>query len=171
MDKQKIRLHLEECNNLYKRYDSLYRKIARDFEMSESVLFILYFMRIAGGACSQSEICNGILQSKQTVNSAIKKMGEEGLLCLSCREGNKKSKCITLTPAGVGVAEKTADRVIEAEAAAISAMSGEEMERFLELYEKFISLLAAELDGLRPSGQDGKSGGAKTERERIEKEK
>lgn len=152
MDKSKIRLRLEECNNLYKRYDCLYRNIARDFNLSDSALCILYYLRMADRACSQSEICDGILQSKQTVNSAIKKMEEEGLLLLSCKEGNKKSKCITLTPAGASVAEKTADRVIEAEAAALSAMSEEEQENFLNLYEKFIDLLAVELDGLRQKG-------------------
>lgn len=146
MNREKILSRLKETNNLCKRENYIYRGIADSFDLSESALWILYFLRMAEEPCSQKEICDRMFQSKQTVNSAIKKLEEEGLLELVCRDGNKKSKRITLTPAGTALAERTADRVIEAEAAAMDSLTDEEQGLFLSLYDKFVSRLQTEMD-------------------------
>lgn len=146
MDRERILSRLKECNSLCKRENYIYRGIAGSFDLPDSALWILYFLRMAGEPCSQKELCDIMLQSKQTVNSAIKKMEEDGLLELACRDGNKKSKGITLTPAGRLLAERTADRVIEAEAAAMDSLTEEEQGLFLGLYDKFVSRLQAEMD-------------------------
>lgn len=143
-----------ELNALYKKYDYLYRGVAGRFGLSDAALGILYFVRMADGACSQSEICSLMMHSKQTVNSAIKRLEEEGLLVLACGEGNKKNKLITLTAAGETLAEKTADRVIRAEQAALDGLTEEEQGIFLKLFAGFVGRLETEMDALREAHEE-----------------
>lgn len=149
MSERKTAERMRESNALYKKYDYLYRGVAGRFGLSDAALGILYFVRMADGACSQSEICSLMLHSKQTVNSAIKRLEEEGLLVLACAEGNRKSKLITLTAAGEALAEKTADRVIEAELKALAGLTEEEQETFLELFARFVGRLETEMNALK----------------------
>lgn len=149
MDERKTAERMCELNALYKKYDYLYRGVAGRFGLSDAALGILYFVRMADGACSQSEICSLMLHSRQTVNSAIKRLEEGGLLVLACGEGNRKNKFITLTAAGKALAEKTADRVIQAEQTALTGLTEEEQETFLKLFDGFVGRLEAEMDALK----------------------
>lgn len=70
---------------------------------------------------------------KQTLNSAVRSMVEQGLLVLTPAPGGKRAKNLNLTEAGRALAEKTIARVVRAEAAAICRMGLERMETDLAI--------------------------------------
>ena len=73
---------------------------------------------------------SSLLEPKQTVNSALKKLVAEGYLALSAGT-DQRSKLVRLTPKGEQLARERVDRIPEAEAAALRAMSPDDRAAFL----------------------------------------
>lgn len=89
-----------EVNNIYKKNCEVYYKLASHFGMTETMFDILYFVRENDGGYTQVQLCESLHLRKQTVNSALKKLEKDGVICLSQDSGNKKSKTIHFTEKG-----------------------------------------------------------------------
>lgn len=139
MKKNNARKMLWEYNTIFKENDDIYRCAAKGLGVSDCALWILYAVR-AEENVTQKDICGTIHYPKQTVNSALKKLESEGCIVLSEME-DRRSKQISLTPKGVKLAEKTADKIVAAELAALSGLTDEERETFIELFRKYTELL------------------------------
>ena len=72
--------------------------------------------------------------SKQTVNSALRRMEREGLIYL---EAAGRGKDVCLTEAGERLACRTALRVIQAENQVFAAWSQADVEQYLALTRRF----------------------------------
>ncbi|MBQ8568368.1 MAG: DUF4364 family protein [Oscillospiraceae bacterium] len=146
MDKtaEQIRLY----NTLFKEYDKMYRNLSSKFGISECTMWILYFLRESDTPCTQKALCDIMLQSKQSINSALKKMEHEGFITLEYGSDNKKNKLITLTEKGKELAENTADKIISADKNAFAMLSENERTAYLELFGKHISFLKNEIQKL-----------------------
>ena len=136
-----------EYGDIIKEYDNIFRGIAKKMGLSECSFWILYILRTDNVEPVQSEICACLYESKQTVNSALKKMESEGYLELTSGK-DRRSKRILLTAAGLSLCERTVDRVIERERNALEDLTEEEQELFLALFRKFNSLLKAHMQGI-----------------------
>lgn len=140
MEKEAIRQTLSAYNALIKENDELYRGLAKGLGLSECRFWILYTLRTEYAPPIQSEICACLYQPKQTVNSALKKLEEEG--CIRLVPGpDRRSKRIGLTPKGEALCAKTVDRVIAMEQTAFAALSPEERGEFLRLFRRYTNLL------------------------------
>lgn len=139
--------HLLEYNRLYKENDELYRNAARELGLNDCAFWILYFLwENAEGAdgLTQSDICSMIYTPKQTVNSSLKRLEEDGYLRLT--EGSdRRSKLVGLTSRGKELAAETVDRVMEAELRAMGKLTEEEQTAFLGLFRKYTDLLKGEI--------------------------
>ena len=109
-------------NKETKKLDDLYRSAAKNCGMAECAFWILYTLRVEEKSFTQAEICEFLVEPKQTVNSALKKLVAEGYLALSAGT-DQRSKLVRLTPKGDQLARERVDRIPEAEAAALRAMS------------------------------------------------
>ena len=96
-----------EVNNIYKKNCEVYYKLASHFGMTETMFDILYFVRENDGGYTQVQLCESLHLRKQTVNSALKKLEKDGVICLSQDSGNKKSKTIHFTEKGKELAQST----------------------------------------------------------------
>ena len=105
---------LSEYNHVYKENTAIYRDLSIRLGLNESTFWILYTLRIEEPPVTQSDMCAILAYPKQTVNSALKKLEQEGLLTLFGERG-RGGKPIRLTEAGVKLAEQTVDLVIEGE--------------------------------------------------------
>ncbi len=144
----RAREHLSEYNELFKESDEIYRNAARNTGLSDCAFWILYFLREngdeAGGRLTQSSICSAIYAPKQTVNSSLKKLEEDGIIELT--EGpDRRSKSVGLTEAGKALAAETVDRVLRAEVRAMAGMEEKEQEIFLGLFRRYTELLKKEM--------------------------
>lgn len=137
---------LTKYNGLFKENDEIYRKAAKKLGLSDGVFWILYSLRDAGGDVTLSVLCGELYMPKQTVHSALKKMEQEGYICFSDGR-DRRSRYIRLTEKGSALAADTVDRVIEAETAAFSGLSGEEREAFISVFHKYTGLLRHTMKG------------------------
>ena len=85
--------------NLDKELSSIYQKQSKKFEISETTILILYAIRASENGVTQKEIIEEYLLPKQTVNSAMKKLLDEGKVFVS--EKNGREKRFLLTKEGV----------------------------------------------------------------------
>ena len=139
---------LSEYNSALKENDDIYRGLSKFYGLSECAFWILYTLRVSETPVTQSDICGVMFQPKQTVNSALKKMENEGYIKLNSA-ANRRFKEIILTKKGISLAQNTVDHVIHAEIEALSTMSSEEFTSFLHLLGKFTKTLKHQMDNVK----------------------
>lgn len=148
MKQQHSNRRISEFNSIYKKWDELYRDIAKAFGLSDCAFWILYSLRESDACLTQSDICNIIYQPKQTVNSALKKLEQDGYILLVPIK-DRRSKQITLTDKGLLLAEQTADRVLLAEETALTQFSCEELDLFFRFFYRYTDLLEQNLSKVK----------------------
>ena len=92
-------------NKEMKKLDDVYRNAAKTCGMAECAFWILYTLRVEEKSFTQAEICEFLVEPKQTVNSALKKLVAEGYLALSSG-ADQRSKLVQLTPKGEALARR-----------------------------------------------------------------
>lgn len=100
---------------IMKEFDEVYHKIATYYNLSDSSLWILYVLYQKKEGCTQKELCTDWYMSKQTINSSIKYLQNEGYILLNYEENNKKFKRIVMTEKGLELANRTVKKVVEIE--------------------------------------------------------
>ena len=138
---------LSEYNHLYKENTAIYRDLSIRMGLTESTFWILYTLRVEESPVTQSDMCAILGYPKQTVNSALKKLEQEGLLSLSGGRG-RGGKPIRLTEAGIKLAEQTVDFVIEAEQRALLDLSTGEQTRLLTLMRRYNDALTSHFSAM-----------------------
>lgn len=130
--------------NLDKELSSIYQKQSKKFEISETTILILYAIRASENGVTQKEIIEEYLLPKQTVNSAMKKLLDEGKVFVS--EKNGREKRLLLTKEGVKMAAKSADLILEAEKKAFFSFTEKEQKTIVSLLEKYNKRLEDEMN-------------------------
>ena len=114
--------------------DALYHALARRLGLSDSVMGLLFVLCDEGGACPLRLVLRRSGLSKQTVNSALRRLEAEGAVYL---EPLGRGKRVCLTEAGRALAEATVVRVMDAENAVLAAWPEEDVESYLRLTERY----------------------------------
>lgn len=130
-------------NEQMKRFDLIsseieaaYHEAAFRLGVPDSTMLILYTAYYNGGACLLGDITlSGA--SKQTINSALRKLEKEGIVYLESFEGRKKKVC--LTEQGMQLAEGTAARLIGIENEIFDSWSDEEINMYIELTKRYLT--------------------------------
>ena len=134
-----------EFNHLYKELDDLYHEAALNSSLSDCAFDILYGIFMLGDGCLQRDICKTSCIPKQTINSSIRKLENEGWIKLV--PGKGRSMQIFLTDDGQYVMQEKIYPVIKAENKALDALTSEECEHIRKPYPKYnIALLNEFLD-------------------------
>ena len=134
----------EEYSRLYKEEDSLYHRLAKHFGLSDSAFWIVYTLEAFQTPITQTELCGNLSLSKQTVNSSLKQLEQEGHIRLSGGPGRRKY--LELTPKGRELAARTARPVLAAEERAFHRMSPEEQANALALMRRHLKLVLQEAE-------------------------
>ena len=138
---------LIDFNREMKKLDDVYRSAAKSCGISECAFWILYTLRVEAKPFTQAEICEFLIEPKQTVNSALKKLEAEGYLALSSG-ADQRSKRVGLTEKGEQFAKACVDRIPEAEAAALCAMTAAERGELIRLTARYCALFAQQLKNI-----------------------
>lgn len=130
---------LKHFNHLITEMDAAYHEISLKLGLSDSAMSILYTICNYGESCLLQDICRQSGLSKQTINSALRKLEAGNILYLEM--AGSKSKRVTLTDAGKALAQKTALQVINTENEIFASWSREDVEKYLELTEDYLTAL------------------------------
>ena len=91
--------------------------------------------------CPLRDICAFSGLTKQTVNSALRKLEAEG--SVTTESSGARHKTVTLTPKGAELAEKTVAKVIEIENEILGSWPAEDLEKYIRLTEEFLVSMRA----------------------------
>lgn len=144
---------MQHFNYLISETNAAYHEAAFKLGISDSTMHILYAICNSGDRCLLSDICRLSGTSKQTINSALRKLEGEGIVYLEASDGRKKRAC--LTGKGKGLAEDTAVRLIEIENSIFDSWPKEELELYLELTRKYLDAFKERIQQLEICGEGG----------------
>lgn len=147
---------MKRLNHLIGETDAVYHEMAVRFGLSDSAVRILYTIcdYDDGTYCPLQVICRRTGISKQTINSAMRKLENEDIVYLTA--SGSKNKTVYLTEKGKRLAARTALRMIEIENHILDSWSKEDVKKYLELTERFLIALREESKGLIEES-DGKN--------------
>lgn len=127
---------MKRYNHLLGEINAVYHEMSLRLGLSDSAMIILYTICDAGNICPLQDICRRSGLTKQTVNSAIRKLEREGILYLET--AGPKTKNVCLTDAGKQLAEQTAMRIIQIENEIFVSWTQTDVQKYLELTEAFL---------------------------------
>lgn len=134
---------ISRINCLTGELDMLYHQAAKKLGVPDSILRILYAISGLGDGCRPTDVCRLAGLSKQTVNSALRRLECENILKLEHRDG--RCKQLRLTELGKQRVAESAGRLGDAERRATESFSEAEAAEYLRLMEKFNVAFAHEL--------------------------
>lgn len=120
--------------------NDIYQGVAKRLGLSDCAFWILYCLRSTGSDITQADICYALDQSKQTINSAIKKLERDGYIELSAGS-DRRRKIMRLTDKGMQLAHNTVDRVFAAWLEALSELADEEQDELISMFHSFTERL------------------------------
>lgn len=130
---------MKRYNHLVGEMNAVYHDISLHLGLSDSAMIILYTICDNGDSCPLHEISRLSGVSKQTINSAIRKLENEGIVYL--KPVGAKSKNVCLTDEGKQLAKHTAIRLIKIENEIFESWDKDDVEKYLELTERFLTSL------------------------------
>lgn len=133
---------LEIFNRLWKEQDDIWEMAAKRSGLSATVYWILYIMIVnKEKPITQTDLCEKWYLSRQTVNSAVKKMKEEGFVALVSEKGKGNVKYLTITEKGNTFAKKAILPLVEADILTFSSFKEEERELLIGLMQRQVNTL------------------------------
>lgn len=132
--------YIAAYNQLLKACDTVYHAAAARLGLSDCAFWILYTLHDAQQPIKQSDICDDASMPRQTVNSALKKLEQDGYLTLRRIEG-KMGKSIHLTEKGAQFVQKNIAPIMRAEEQACASFSDEEKTLFLNVFSTLVRRL------------------------------
>lgn len=133
-------------DRIYNENTLLYHRLARACGLLDCAFWLLYTLRSEEAPLTQTQLSEQLSLPKQTVNSALKKLVEEGVLRLEAADGNLKNKRVCLTEAGEAFLRRTVDRVFGVESAAAARLTEEERSALVALSQKLLDAFRAETE-------------------------
>ena len=137
---------IQKLNHLTSEIGSAYHDAALKLGLSDSSLMILYTLCEQGGESLLSDITHLSGVSRQTVNSALRKLEQNGTVTTSAVGGKLKKVC--LTDIGRVRAESTAGKIIGIENKIFDLWPKQDIETYLALSQKYLSMLKAQIKEL-----------------------
>ena len=122
---------LKENNRIYREMESIYHEICVKAGISDTDFIVLYSIVEFEDGCCQRKIAKQYSISRQTVNSSVKKLVQNGCVVLESGKGHDKQ--IVLTEKGKAMAKQKIIPVMEAEAGVFMHMTEEERKKLLRL--------------------------------------
>ena len=136
---------MRRLNCLIGETDSVYHEAAVKLGVSDSTMQILYTICMTGeNYCQLSEIARLTGSSRQTIHSSVRKLEQEGVVCLKAKNG--RDKIVYLTEYGKKIVEKTALRMIEIENDIFATWTIQDRQEYLRLTQKYLIDLKKRVD-------------------------
>lgn len=134
-------------NQYYKELERLYQQHIKKLGMSETAFWIFYSIYESDVPYTQKTLCEDWFYTKQTINSALKNMEQQGWICLKAVPGNRKKKEIFLTEEGNSMVEQYILPLAEAEKKTFERMA-DEVDTYLGMMKRHIELFQEEVEKL-----------------------
>lgn len=147
-----VEVKMKNYQEEYKRYtagekkvNEMYHRIAMQLGISDSALWTLYCLSDDEDPHTQNSIAQKMAVPKQTINSAVTKLFQDGYVHLKPIPGAKNNKQILLTEKGSAFCMSKIVPVVKATERAFNRLSAQEREEYLTIGMKHNQFLLEEL--------------------------
>lgn len=130
---------LRQVNCLFEETNVLYHEAALKLGLSDSAMLVLYTIYSSGEPCPLSRVYKESGISRQTVNSAVRKLEGQEILFLEAGPG--RGKLLRLTQRGKQVMKTRVMPIAELEQSIFSSWSEENRQTFLRLNQNYLDAL------------------------------
>ncbi len=149
MNRENIRGYVNQYCKLRDIQFSAYELYARKHNLTAKELFVLDLIWFAEDGCLQSEICERLSATKQTVSAIIKKFLKLGYVSLTEAETDRRNKIIRFTDAGVEYAKSIIPPAANAEVDAMETLAEEDVVELVRLTTLFSNCMKKEFDQIK----------------------
>ena len=149
MEHEEVRAFVNQYCLLRDMQFAAYELYARKYGLTAKELFVLDIIWFAPDGCLQSEICDRLSATKQTVSAIIKKFWKLGYLSLTESESDRRNKIIRFTEAGVKKEKKIIPPAANAEIDAMAELSGEDIAELVRLTTLFSEQMKAKFQAIK----------------------
>lgn len=138
--------NLKRYNHLHGEIEAVYHEVSLRLGISDSVTAVLYTICNSGDSFLLNDICRYTGLNRQTINSAIRRLEKDDIVYLEAVNGKAKKVC--LTENGKHFVKKTVLRFIEIENVIFGSWSDDDIQKHLELTERYLLALRKGLEQL-----------------------
>lgn len=142
MKREKVRKNVNKYCKLRDIQFAAYELYARKHGLTSKELFVLDIIWFAPEGCLQSEICERLSATKQTISAIIKKFRKLGYISLIESETDRRNKIVRFTDTGIKYVEKIIPPAAKAEIDAMAELSGKDIEELVRLTTLFSNKMA-----------------------------
>ncbi len=132
---------MKHLNLLTSELDKAYHEAALKLGLSDSVMLILYTLCWCEGECLLGDLTSSA--SKQTINSALRKLEADGIVRLETFRGRRKK--VRLTDKGEQYVKDTVYPIIRIENEISDSWSEEEKNTYIELTRRYLEAFREKL--------------------------
>ena len=98
--------NFEQFEEYRRKTDEEYASVMENFGFARAPTKILFTLFCFERPCTQKEVCDDWCENKQTINSAAKKLENEGIIEMIPSKENFREKLMVFTEKGSAFAEK-----------------------------------------------------------------
>ncbi len=133
MNREEVRAYVNEYCKLRDIQYATYELHARKHNLTSKELFVLDIIWFAEDGCLQSEICERLTATKQTVSAIIKKFWKLGYISLVEAENDRRNKIVRFTDAGKEYAKNIIPPAASAEIDAMAELTEEDIAELVRI--------------------------------------
>ncbi len=141
-----LKKELRKLNYMVSEIGGLYHEAAVKVGVSDSVHSILYVLCAENYRCQQSEIYRQAGISRQTINSAIRRLEQDGIVYLE--QGSGRNTVVCLTEEGIKFAKNKMEPIYKIENEIFDEWDAKEVEAYLTLTAKYRDALKSKIEQL-----------------------
>ncbi len=151
MNREEVRNYVNQYCKLRDIQFAAYELYARKYNLTAKELFVLDIVWFAPDGCLQSEICERLSATKQTVSAIIKKFWKLGYISLTESETDRRNKIVRFTDMGKEYAAKIIPPAANAEVDAMSELdlSDEDIAELVRLTTLFSNQMAKKFSEIK----------------------
>ena len=137
MNREEVRTYVNQYCRLRDVQFAAYELHARKHNLTAKELFVLDLIWFAEDGCLQSEICERLSATKQTVSAIIKKFWKRGYLSLTEAENDRRNKIVRFTDTGREYAKNIIPPAANAEIAAMAELEDKDIIEMIRITAMF----------------------------------
>ena len=141
-----INNEMKRLNYLTSELNSAYHEAAVKLGLSDSAMQILYTVCSFGSSCLISDVCRLTGISKQTINSALRKLEQSDIIRLEASIG--RNKRMILTEKGQALSERTVMKIIGIENSIFDSWTEEKKDIYLSLTQVYLDMFRKQTEQL-----------------------
>ncbi len=148
MKREQVRRYVNQYCRLRDVQYAAYELYARKHHLTAKELFVLDIIWFAAEGCLQTDICQRLSATKQTISAIVKKFQKRGYISLTESEADRRNKIIHFTSAGIEYAKKIIPPAANAEIDAMGELSEKDIAELVRLTTLFSYYMRQKFDNI-----------------------